>query len=103
MLSNKILPDESRAGNENRAHVAKAGRYQMMTPCDGSGSAGAVSPGDMGPGILNGNSVPMTLDPHAGARRSNDNISVKAPEVSRTARTREIDRRLTSGNTKYKY
>jgi hypothetical protein len=102
MLSNKILPDESRAGQENKAHVGKAGRYQQMTPCDGTGSAVARPANDLPAGGIC-SSTPMTLDPHAGARRSNDNVRVKEGEVSRSARTTEIHRRLEDRTPRYKY
>jgi hypothetical protein len=101
MLTNKILPDESRAGNENRAHIHKAGRYQMMTPCDGTGAAGAVSPGELPPGILNSNSMPMTLDAHQNARHSNENRSVAPAEKNRSKYTEEIHHRIHGRDTKY--
>jgi hypothetical protein len=113
MLSNKILPDESRAGNENRAHVGKAGRYQMMTPrsADGSVAGGAqidpansVKGNEMPPGILRGDSVPMTTDSHAGGRHTGlQNLAVKPGEVSRSARAEETRRRIYSRGPGYRY
>jgi hypothetical protein len=112
MLSNKILPDESRAGNENRAHVGKAGRYQQMTPrsADGPIAGGsrfdpynAVPAPDMPPGILNGNSVPMTTDSHRAGRHSTDNLPNRAPERPRTQRTEETRRRIYERGPGYKY
>lgn len=47
--------------DENRARFARDLR-NPPTPCDGSGSSGAVSPGEMGPGILG--SKPLNADPH---------------------------------------
>jgi hypothetical protein len=103
MLRNKIVPDQTRVGNENRAHVGRAGIYNEPTPMTSTGGvAGPVSPGEMPGGLLNGNSVPMTLDPHSGQRRSN-NLANPAGEVSRSARTAETRRRIYSRNTDYKY
>jgi hypothetical protein len=75
MLSNKIIADRPLAGNENRAHVHKGGRYQEMTPMTADGGvSGTNRSGDMPPGILG---APLNSDPHAHQRRSN-NLS-KAP------------------------
>jgi hypothetical protein len=109
MLSNKILPDESRAGNENRAHVGKAGRYQMMTPrsADGSIAGGAqfdpansVKGNEMPPGILG---APMTTDPHRAGRHSTDNLPARAPERPRSQRTEETRNRIYGRTPTYKY
>jgi hypothetical protein len=100
MLSNKILPDESRAGNENRAHVGKAGRYQQMTPMNaGDGVAGSVrgaGPNDL-PMPLRGD-APMMLDPHKNFRNSAFNLSVKPGEKSRSSYAAEDRRRLRPGS-----
>jgi hypothetical protein len=104
MLSNKILPDETRAGQENRAHVHKAGRYQQMTPMPADGGvARAPAPNDipLERGICSSN--PMTLDPHSAGRHSTDNLPNRAPERPRTQRTEETRRRIYSRNTDYKY
>lgn len=94
--------DDDLTKNENRAHIVKGARYNPMTPMTADGGP-VVSPGEMPSGILNGNSVPMTLDPHARARHSNENLTVKPGEVSRTARTTEVRRRLEDRTPKYKY
>ena len=67
------------AGNENRAHIEKSGVENRMTPCDGTGSAGAVSPGEMPPGIL-GKS--MFTDPHQNQRGHHQNLTNKPREIS---------------------
>jgi hypothetical protein len=95
--------------NENRARF-KNDSINKMTPrsADGSVAGGSrIDPNslhgnEMPPGILN-SGAPMTLDPHAGARRSNDNVRVKEGEVSRSARMTEVRRRIYSRNTDYKY
>jgi hypothetical protein len=86
--------------NANRAHVEKGGSINRPSPVTAAvGAAGAVSPGEMGPGILG---KPMTLDPHAGGRHSHENLAVKPGEVSRSKRTAEIQRRLEDRTPKYK-
>ena len=89
MLSNKILPDESRAGNENRAHVAKAGRYQQMTP---RSADGPVAEGGMihDPNCVRGNEMPppsrgdapLFVDPHQNQRGHHQNLTNKPREIS---------------------
>jgi hypothetical protein len=90
MLSNKILPDESRAGNENRAHVGRAGRYQQMMPmpgdCGVACSVRGAGPNDLPPPLRG--DAPMTLDPHAAGRHSFDNLAVKPGERPRTQRAK---------------
>jgi hypothetical protein len=104
MLSNKIVPDKSRAGNENSAHVGRAGIYNepMPMPSDG-GVARASPPNDLPKDRGICSSTPMTLDPHANARHSNENRTVAPGEVSRSARTTEIHRRLEDRTPKYRY
>jgi hypothetical protein len=100
MLGNKILPDESRAGEENKAHVHKAGRYQMMTPMPADGGTHRPpSPGEMGAGILG---APMTLDPHKNLRHTAENLGTKPGEKSRSSYTSEIHRRLHGRDVKYR-
>jgi hypothetical protein len=88
---------------ENRARFRND---SVNTPTPMTSDGGVASPNppnDMPLGILNGNSVPMTLDPHSGGRNSAlQNLEQKPGEVSRSARTAEIKRRLTSGDVKYK-
>jgi hypothetical protein len=108
MLSNKILPDESRAGNENRAHIGKAGRYQQMTPrsADGPIGGGMHDPTNSVPapdiprdrGICS--STPMNKDPHIGGRHSNENRTMAPGEKNRSA---EPGRRIYGRDTSYKY
>jgi hypothetical protein len=105
MLSNKIVADKSHAGSQNSAHIGKAGRYNEMMPMPAAGGPiGATSPNDLPQGILNGNSVPMTLDSHAGGRHAGtQNLAVKPGEKSRAARTTEIHKRIHGRSTEYKY
>jgi hypothetical protein len=86
------------SGNENKAHIGKGGIENFMTPCDGSGSAGPVSPGEMGPGILG---APVNSDPHRHGRNSN-NLSQKPPERPGSHYTDEIHRRLHGRDVKYR-
>jgi hypothetical protein len=63
----------------------------------------SVPANEMGPGILNSNSVPMTKDSHAGGRHSGlQNLSVKPGEKSRAAYTDEIHRRIHGRDVKYR-
>lgn len=100
MLSNKIAPDPSRAGNENSAHIGRGGRYQEMMPASAYSNAGAkhdpgrqVEAGEIVAPPVRGDQ-PMTLDPHSNARHSNENRSVHPKETARSARTAEINDRL---------
>jgi hypothetical protein len=95
MVGNKIVPDESRAGNENRAHVGRAGIYNQTTPMTSDGGVSGTNLSNAMPeGILRGDSVPMTLDPHANARHSNENRTLAPGERARSKETAEIHRRL---------
>jgi hypothetical protein len=85
--------------NENRARL----KDSINKPTDCSSVSRPASPGEMPPGILNGNSVPMTLDSHSGGRHSHENMERPAGEKSRTARTAETRRRLESRTPTYKY
>ena len=65
MLSNKIIADRPLAGNENRAHIHKSGRYQEMMPMNaGDGVAAARAPNDLPPSIRG--DAPMKVNPHDG-------------------------------------
>jgi hypothetical protein len=87
-------------GNENRAkHSAN---INTPTPC--SSVSRPASPGELPNGILNGNSVPMTLDSHSGGRHSADNRTVAPGSKPRSAYTTEIRRRLANpGNPVDRY
>jgi hypothetical protein len=99
MLSNKILPDESRAGNENRAHIHKAGRYQQMMPMPADGGPiGPTSPNDLPPPIRG--DAPITTHPHRNLRHSHQNLTNKPADKNRSA---EPGRRIYSHDTAYKY
>jgi len=76
--------------NANRAHIGRVSR-NLPTPT-GPGVGAARE----GPSRLQGicSSTPMTLDPHANARHSNENRTVRPGEVSRSTRTSEIKDRL---------
>jgi hypothetical protein len=110
MLSNKIIADRPLAGNENRAHIHKGGRYQEMTPrsADGPIADGRIDPAnsvpgnEMPPGILNPNSMPMMKDAHANARHSNENRTAMPGEKSRTAYADENRRRIYGRDVKYR-
>jgi hypothetical protein len=83
-------------GNENRAkHSAN-----INTPTDCSSVSRAPSRNDMPPSIRG--DAPMTLDPHANARRSNDNRTLAPGEKSRAAESAETRRRIYSPIDKYK-
>jgi hypothetical protein len=103
MLSNKIVPDKSRAGNENSAHVGRAGIYNepMPMPADG-GVARASPPNDLPKDRGICSSTPLNRDPHARQRNSN-NLATPSGEVSRERRTTEIHRRLEDRTPKYRY
>jgi hypothetical protein len=93
MLSNKIVPDQTRAGNENRAHVGKAGIYNQMTPMPASGGpVGASSPGEMPGGILG---APLNPNPHGHV------LHAQAPHVEHTLASDRRGHRdgLVTGNT----
>ena len=105
MLSNKIVPDKSRAGNENSAHVGRAGIYNepMPMPADG-GVARASPPNDLPKDRGICSSTPLNKDPHSGGRHTGlQNLATKPGEVSRSARTTEIHRRLEDRTPKYRY
>jgi hypothetical protein len=74
-----------------------------MTPCTADGGvARAPAANDItAPGICS--ATPMTLDPHANARHSNENRTVAPGEVARSKRTTEIKRRLEDRTPRYKY
>jgi hypothetical protein len=86
-------------GNENRARSEVAGVRNRMSPCDGTGVAPPRSHNDLPPPIRG--DAPMTLDPHANARHSNENRTVAPAEKSRSSYTSEVRRRLhsTSGDS----
>ncbi|MFY9771036.1 MAG: hypothetical protein WBG18_19450 [Xanthobacteraceae bacterium] len=83
--------------DENRARFARDLR-NPPTPCDGSGSSGAVSPGEMGPGILG--SKPLNADPHKNFRGSHQNLTNKPADKNRGT---EPGRRISDRSTTYKY
>jgi hypothetical protein len=89
----------SNGTNENRAKFLRDS-VNPMSPCDGRGVAGPVSPGEMPPGILGPNPMRGT-DSHQSARHSNENRTVVPAEKSRSHYTSEIRRRLhsTSGDS----
>jgi hypothetical protein len=107
MLGNKVLPDETRAGEENRAHIHKAGRYQQMTPrsADGSVAGGAIIdpncvPGrEQPPGILG---APINPDPHSHGRHSHESTAVKPPERPGAHYAEENRRRIYGRGVKYR-
>jgi hypothetical protein len=83
MLSNKILPDESRAGNENRARVGKAGRYNEMRPMTADGGVAVRRAHNDLPPSIRGD-APMMVGPHDGGRRRNDNASAPTRQALHT-------------------
>jgi hypothetical protein len=97
-IGNEVLPGQSRAGNENLAHVHKAGRYNEPHPrsADGSIGGGAIHDLNSMPapdiprdrGICS--STPMTLDPHFGGRHGFDNAVNKPGEKSRSSYTNAV-------------
>jgi hypothetical protein len=98
MVGNKIVPDESRAGNENRAHVGRAGIYNQPTPMTSDGGvSGTNLSNDMPAGILG---APMTTDPHRNLKGSHQNLTNKPADKNRSA---EPGRRIYSRDTTYKY
>jgi hypothetical protein len=104
MVENKIVPDESRAGNENRAHVGRAGIYNQTTPMTSDGGVSGTNLSNAMPeGILRGDSVPFTLDPHSAGKKSTDNLPNRAPERPRTQRTNEVRNRIYGRTPTYKY
>lgn len=82
MLSNKIVPDQSSVGNENRAHVHKAGRYNLMAdmPAEG-GTHRPPSPGEItAPGLCS--PTGQMRGPHDGGRRVADNASAPTRQAT---------------------
>jgi hypothetical protein len=98
MLSNKIIADRPLAGNENRSHIHKGGRYQEMQPCDGSGSAVARPANDL-PMPLRGD-LPLDADPHSRGR--SNNLSQKPFEKSGAHYAEENRRRIFGRDVKYR-
>jgi hypothetical protein len=88
-------------GNENRARLYDSRNTPTPRTADGS-PVGTTGPGEMPPGILNGNSVPMVLDSHSQGRHSHENMERKPGEVSRSARTSEVRHRIYGRDAKYK-
>jgi hypothetical protein len=94
--------------NENRARF-KNDSVNRMTPrsADGPIAGGsAIDPGNsvrgnpMPDGILNPNSIPMTLNPHQNFKGSHQNLTNKPADKNRSA---EPGRRIYSRDTAYKY
>ena len=101
MLSNKIIPDPPRDGNQNSAHIGPGGRYQQMMPMPSTGGVASASPPNDLPkdrGICS--AMPMNKDPHIGGRHSNENRTIAPGEKNRSA---EPGRRIYGRDTSYKY
>jgi hypothetical protein len=96
MLSNKIIADRPLAGNENRAHIHKASRYNQMTPMPASGgAAGSVrgaGPNDLPPPIRG--DLPILTDPHQNQRGHQQNLKNMPREISPARHQAETRARL---------
>jgi len=90
MLNNKIIPDQSQAGNENRAHIHKAGRYNEMMPMTAEGGQARAPAANDIPDRLQGLcSANPLLDPHSRGRGHFESTTNKPNEIERSRYTAE--------------